>query len=148
MRRIIRCDGRDRGQAIVEVALVVPFLMILLLGAIDLGRLAQVDTVLASAARAGAQYGSLNLVTADDAAGMRTAATNDAPTTAIAVTAAQFCTCYGSSTTVTCTATPCSTTHRLLFVTVTASATFNPIFHFTMKNALALSRTATLEVGQ
>jgi Flp pilus assembly protein TadG len=127
-----------------------PLLLLLLLGAIDLGRLAKFDTALASGARAGAQYGSLNLETADDLTGMQTAADNDMSNlslSGITVTPSTYCTCLGSV--VSCTATACaSPNHRLLFVSVSVTGTFTPLFRYFSSTATARTRTASLEVGQ
>jgi Flp pilus assembly protein TadG len=46
--------GRSRGQALVELALVTPVLMVLLLGAVDLGRLFYAKITVTNAAREGA----------------------------------------------------------------------------------------------
>jgi Flp pilus assembly protein TadG len=147
MQRLVKADA---GQAVLEAAICLPILCLLLVGVIDLGRLSQFDTKLASAARAGAQYGAQNLETADDLTGQQVAAENDisnmAGTTATA--SAPFCTCYGSTGNVSCTATACSTSHRLLFVSVKVSGTFKPMFNYFINTATLHSRTATLQVGQ
>jgi len=139
----------ERGQALVEIALCVPLLMLFLIGAIDLGRLSQFDTTLESAARAGAQYGSLNLVTANDGTGMTTAAQNDLPSWAsnFTVSPSSYCQCPGGAA-ASCTATACSTSHRLLYVSVSVTGTFRPFFHYFTGTAVARTRTATLQVGQ
>jgi Flp pilus assembly protein TadG len=144
-----RFRNAERGQALIEVALVLPLLFVLLVGTIDLGRLAQFDEQLASAARAGAQYGSLNLVTANDSTGMTAAAISAAPAlSGVTVpSAGYYCTCANGSA-VTCTGTACASTHRLLYVRVTTTATFHPFFHYFINLATARSRTAILEVGQ
>jgi Flp pilus assembly protein TadG len=147
--KAVRKFGRaESGQALLETAIVAPALCFLLVGAIDLGRFSQFDTRLASAARAGTQYGSQNLVTAADTAGMETAATNDAPGAGFSAVASHYCTCAGSSTQVSCTAGACSSSHRLLYVSVTVTGTFKPIFSFFSGEAGSHSRTATVEVGQ
>jgi Flp pilus assembly protein TadG len=149
MSLVRRFSQSGSGQAVLEVALVAPFLLALMIGIIDLGRASQFDTQLAAAARAGVQYGAQNLVTADDVTGMENAAKNDAAgLTGISAVASNYCQCAGSASVVTCSATGCSSTHRLLYVTVTASATFHPVFKWLMGGAATRSRTATLQVGQ
>jgi Flp pilus assembly protein TadG len=69
---------RQRGQAMIETAMVLPILMILLLGIIEVGRYAYLAIVVASSARAGAIYGAQNLVDAVNTAGIAAAAQNDA----------------------------------------------------------------------
>jgi Flp pilus assembly protein TadG len=138
----------ESGQAVLEIALFMPFLLLFLVGAIDLGRLSQFDTKLTSGARAGAQYGSLNLETADDSTGMTTAAQNDMTgMTGITVSPSKYCTCVGGGTT-TCTGTACSSSHRLLYVSVTVTGTFHPLFKYFSSTSVSRSKTATLQVGQ
>ena len=66
----------DRGAALVELALVAPTLLLLVLGAVELGRAYFVNLEVVNAAHAGAEYGSLNPT---DTAGITTAATQSAP---------------------------------------------------------------------
>lgn len=51
--------SRRRGQAVIEIALVVPIFVMLLLGMIDVGYLYNKQLVLTDAAREGARLGSL-----------------------------------------------------------------------------------------
>lgn len=55
MKRLRRLG---RGQSIVEMALVTPLLMLLLLGAIDVGRAMAVKIAVTNASREGARYAS------------------------------------------------------------------------------------------
>jgi Flp pilus assembly protein TadG len=146
MQRLVRADS---GQAILEVALAIPFLIAILVGIIDLGRLAQFDTLLTTSARAGASYGALNLVTANDIAGMKAAAQSDPPSWAsITANASNFCKCADGSST-SCTATACSANHRLLYVSVTTSGTFRPIFKWLLATSVtAKTKTVVMQVGQ
>ncbi|HWH24944.1 MAG TPA: TadE family protein [Candidatus Limnocylindria bacterium] len=50
---------RDAGQALVEFAVVLPLLLVLLLGMIDLGRVVWAHDTAANAAREGARYASV-----------------------------------------------------------------------------------------
>ena len=61
----------SRGQAIVEFALVLPFLVLLFFGLIDVGRAIYVGNAAAQAAREGARWGSVQ-GRAADAAGRAT----------------------------------------------------------------------------
>jgi Flp pilus assembly protein TadG len=49
--------GRDRGQALVEMALMLPVLVLLLVGIFDLGRAVWLSNSLAMAVREGTRYG-------------------------------------------------------------------------------------------
>jgi Flp pilus assembly protein TadG len=55
-----RLRGFSRGQALVELALIAPILLLLLLGAIDLGRVWQSQITIENAAREGAMEGIFN----------------------------------------------------------------------------------------
>jgi Flp pilus assembly protein TadG len=121
--RAIRGDSRraSPGQGLVELALVLPVLLLLFAGAADLGRALTAYIELGSAAREGAAYGSQNHGTVDDTAGMVAAAQAAAPDI------------WGTVPTVT--ATGCSVldnacsgdSYGYSFVTVNASYTFTPI---------------------
>lgn len=68
----------EAGSAFVELALVLPLLCLVLIGSVELGRMAYAAIEVSNAARAAVAYGSLNLVTAADTAGMSAAAAEDA----------------------------------------------------------------------
>jgi len=72
--RAPRYDRASRGQSLAEFALVLPFLLILVLAAIDYGR-AYFDYVsVTNAARTGASYASAGPESAADTTGIRNAA--------------------------------------------------------------------------
>jgi Flp pilus assembly protein TadG len=50
---------RQTGQAVVELALMLPLLILILVGIFDLGRIYQAQVTLTNAAREGARYGSI-----------------------------------------------------------------------------------------
>ena len=128
----------ERGQALVETALVFPILILLLLGAGELARVAYASIEVANAARAGVAYGAQNFGTSVDKTGIQNAASTDAGdlsatlTTTAAITGvcsnpAVSCTGTGS----TCTNTDCSDAgdHIEHILTVTTSASFDPLIH-------------------
>jgi len=53
----VEVRDRDRGQSVVEFALILPVLLLILLGTIDFGRLYYSYVTVANAARVGAEYG-------------------------------------------------------------------------------------------
>jgi Flp pilus assembly protein TadG len=59
MGRLLRARAPRRGQAMVEFALVLPILVLIIFGLVDLGRAVYVNNSLAEAARDGARYGSV-----------------------------------------------------------------------------------------
>jgi Flp pilus assembly protein TadG len=71
--------GRRRsqgGQAMVELAVAIPLLMIVIVGAVDFGTACYISIEVTNAARAGAQYGAQNAITLTDIPGMELAAKN------------------------------------------------------------------------
>ena len=98
-----------------ELALSLPLLLMMFLVVVETGRAFYIAISVANAARAGVQYGSQNLSTAADNAGMQSAATNDAPNiTGMTAVATHFCKC-SDGTASTCLATDCAGSHRLLY---------------------------------
>ncbi|NIR45886.1 MAG: hypothetical protein GWM93_17065 [Gemmatimonadetes bacterium] len=83
-RRFARVPGPLRGllrgaagNVTIEFGFVILFMASLALGAVDFGRLGLRKIAVTNAARAGAQYGTQDMVTAQDVAGMIQAARND-----------------------------------------------------------------------
>lgn len=60
MKHRVTPGGRQRGQSLVEMALVLPLLLLILLGIVDLGRVFNAYIVITNASREGALYGSFN----------------------------------------------------------------------------------------
>ena len=69
----------DVGQAFVELALVLPALILLLLGAAEVGRLAYANIEISNAARAGVAYAMQSSTFASNSTGINNAAKQDAP---------------------------------------------------------------------
>ena len=69
----------SNGQSLVEFALVVPLMLLLLMGAIEIGRAAYFAIAVSNAARSAVQYGAQSPVTASDNPGIQQAALDDAP---------------------------------------------------------------------
>jgi Flp pilus assembly protein TadG len=148
LRNLLRGNA---AQSLAEFALLTPILFVLLLGAVDVGRYTHFRILLGNGAHAGANYGSMNVVTAADSTGISTAATNDASTiSGMSVVPTYACSCSdGSVTNSTCTTTMCSASHRLLAVTVVTSATFKPLFNYPfIGSQLTVSQSATQQVPQ
>jgi Flp pilus assembly protein TadG len=138
--------SKDAGQSLIELALTLPLLVLLLIGAAELGRLAYYAIEVSNAARAGVAYGAQNHVTASNFTGMQTAAINDARNiTLTTTTATNSCACSPSySATSACSTTfSCSGTNRIIeYVQVNTTATVSPIFHYP-----GVSKTYTLNGG-
>ena len=131
--RLLRAGSA--GQALVELALTMPLLLLILLGAIELARVAYVAIEVSNAAEAAVRYGAQNSGTATDTTGMQAAAAADAGDIGLEpITVAPTCGCAdGSVTSDTCgpdggysctTGAPAVET-----LNVTTSKTFDPLIH-------------------
>lgn len=141
-----RLFSSNEGASLVETALTVPFLLVLLLGAIDFGRAYYMDMEIEGAAQAAAAYGSSNPA---DTTGMQSAATSDAPNVpGLTVSTATYgCECSdGSSYSASCSAIPtCSGTNSVYVVKETVSATYRPWFPWPgIPSSMVLSRSASM----
>src|SRR5579862_967730 len=155
-----RVMSQQRGQALLEVALVTPLLLLLLVGTIELGRFAYFGILVGNAARAGAAYGAQSPAQSADAPSICNAASNDfqgssspcSGTTSsgsngtITITSSNSCACddggtLSSGTTLCSTTTnpsilttiaACGTSggHWAVMVAVTAQGTFSPLFKY------------------
>lgn len=105
MRKKDQRKGRipaESGQSLIEMALMLPFLLLLSLGVIELGRFAYLGILVGNAAHAGAFYGS-HVGTALNGTGIQQAAVNDflsngQPSSALAVTSFAECGCDSAGT--------------------------------------------------
>lgn len=136
------------GSALVEFAVVTPFLVLLLIGLIDVGRYTYYGILAAHAARAAVQYGSENLVTAADTTGMKNAASQDAQNlsnwtvsaTAICMLNNQVTTCPASNS--------LSVSPNLVYyVQVTVTGSFSPLIAYPgIPTNVPVTATTTMRV--
>lgn len=125
---------RQGGQSLVELALVVPLLLLLLVGVIEIGRFAYYSILVSNAARAGAQYGAQSLATAADTLGIQQAAQSDGQgitTPTLTINPVQRCGC--SATTLGSCGAPIvcvKPEHPLVYVQVTTIGSFNSLFKY------------------
>lgn len=153
-----RCQVARRsesGQSLVEVALLLPFLVLMMLGVIELGRYAYIGILVGNAARAGAAYGIESLPQSVDTANIFLAAQNDFQNngqSGLTVTSSVSCGCDsgGSLTSSACTgagAGSCASGHWVVIVSVTASGTFNSLFNYPgISSSITISRTSSMRV--
>ncbi len=140
----------EGGQALVELALVMPIFVLLLIGAAEFARLAYASIEVSNAARAGIQYGAQNRITAMDISGMAQAAANDGSNiTSLQATASNFCVC-SNGTSITCANAAANCTARILeYVQVNTSAVVNPLFYCPgLPKTFTLQGQATMRVEQ
>src|SRR5580658_2576967 len=101
--------GSRRGQAVVELALTSPFLLLFTLVASDACRVYYTSIAVNNAAKAGAQYGAQSLAKSGDLTGIQNAALADASQIyGISANASVYCECpnepgsFSCDSTVTC----------------------------------------------
>lgn len=133
-----------KGQTMVEIALVLPALALLLVLVADFARVFYAAIGVASAARAGVQYGAQNYTTAINFYAIQQAALNDGQNVSgLTAEAKDFCMCNGSK--VVCSPPQCA--EPQLFVQVKTKATFNTLLRYPgIPSQLPLSSTAVMEV--
>ena len=135
----------QRGSAILETGLVLPVLMLMVCGAVDLARVFHAGILVEGAARSGVQRGSLSL--GDGAIDkMNQAAESDTSgqgITGITVSSRTFCGCTDSTAEVSCTTATCSGAIPGGYVETTASYTFRPLIAYPgVPSQIVLSRSA------
>jgi Flp pilus assembly protein TadG len=143
----ILSNSSQRGNAIVEFALVLPVLITVTFGIVDVGRYAYYSIVVSNAARAGAAYGAQNDRTAGDTTGIQSAVTADAGSEASSLnTPTTTPICYNSSnSTISCGTGGSSIATE--YVQVTVSGTFKPLLKYpTVPGQMTISDTATMRV--
>lgn len=143
IKRFIRSD---RGASMAELALLAPVLIFLVIGVIEIGRYMFFGILAAHAAEAGAKYGSQNLYTAQDNAGIISAAKIDGqslsqwsvnPSHTCAQNAAIAGTCL--------TGTPSPGT--IYYVTVQVTGRFQSLLNYPgIPTSIPVSATATMRV--
>jgi len=124
---------RDVGQAMVELALLMPIFVLLIVGAAEFGHLAYAAIEVANAARAGGAYGAQNHITASDNTNIQLAATDDgANVTSLTATSSHFCSCStGGSVSCTNALASCPSPARIIeYVQVNTAASVSPIFNY------------------
>ena len=67
----------EGGQSMIEFALMLPFLMLLSIGIVEIGRAAYISIVVTNGATAGVEYGAQDVSTASDYMSMQQSAAND-----------------------------------------------------------------------
>ena len=112
----------ERGQSLVETALVFPLLIAMLVGAVEMARVIYASIAVANAAKAGAQYACKNGYTAQDTSGISTAASDEAPNLTVNTTSSFACSC-SDGTASTCQNNDCPNSHIEETITVNTSAT-------------------------
>jgi Flp pilus assembly protein TadG len=159
------------GQALIELAFLMPILAGMCLGVIELGRYAYISILIGNAARGGAAYGAQSLSQSVDTVGIANAAkydfagttsgatkTNGQLVSKLTVTSAVSCGCDSAGTTTSAVCDPSVNPsagtcagggHWVVVVSVTASGTFSALFNYPwIPSSITLTRVSSMRVAQ
>ena len=155
----LKCLGEEVGSAMVETSFSISFLLVILLGIVEFGRVAYASIVVSNAAHAAAQYAaqgtdyvSDNDNTSAQNGGIQTAAQNEAgwvysqnkDTFTTTANLSYICSDGSASTGLT---SDCKTSQIERIVAVTTTVTFKPLIHMPgMPTAFKLTGGATQKV--
>ncbi len=150
--------SQQSGQAMIETALSSLFLILLLLGGIELGMVAYAAIEVANSAKAAAQYAAMNggawAPTGLDTVGMLAAAQADAGNLVSNIsftsppTYACRCTGAGLPNCGTAPPTGCTGSHLIVTIQVQTQATYTPLVHAIGFDSIVLKGSAQQEVLQ
>jgi Flp pilus assembly protein TadG len=158
LRRRLSIRHSQSGQSLVEVAMMLPFLVLLLLGVIEIGRYAYISILVGNSARAGASYGIQSLAQSVDTNGIIAAADNDFKSNGqnvsnLTVTSSVSCGCDSNGTVspaacVGVGAGTCAAGHWTVTLTVAASGTFAGLFNYPgIPPSITVSKSASMRVN-
>jgi Flp pilus assembly protein TadG len=128
--QILRTHAAERGDALVEMAILLPLLTLLLLGAFEVALAVYTSIEVSSAALAGVQYGAQSAAAAGDTTGIQNAAAADAANISLSTpTVSKSCICANGASS-TCLSTDCSGSYIETILKVQTQATFSPVIRF------------------
>lgn len=157
IKNLLRCQA---GQALVELALTVPLLFLLVIGAGEIARMAYYAIITENAAHAAALFAAQNAITASDTTDITTVADSEASSIggskAITVSPPNYsCTCFNpkagtNSTMTTCSASCPSPDTVLESVQVNTQSKVATWFHYPglAGSTFTVYGSATMSVGQ
>ena len=141
---------RDRrGNVSIEMAFLVTFLLVLVMGAYDFGRLAMEQSGVTQAARAGAQFAVLDQANAADDAGIIQAARDEAEDPTLIVAPDSFCRCPGTTAKDPACAICPDGQYAPLYVEVTVTDTLDMLFDYPglpEPSSYTMTSTSTMRV--
>jgi len=145
---------RDSGSSTAELALILPVMVGLLLGALDYARVFYTAQAVTHAVSVGAMYGAQSLANSQDSAGMISAATAAATDiSGFSATAARSCTCWSASAGTetamgTCTSTCTSPSIVRIYVTVTGTGNFSTFVNYPgIPGTVGINRVARMRAN-
>lgn len=140
----------------VEMAVILPLLLIVLLGAVDFARIGYLSVVVSGAANAGARFGAQSVDNASNTSGIRKAAVDDLGTvragTPPDVTVERYCACAPGNSRWPCDDAPCppaidSSPQPRMFVRVRVESTFSMLFPYPgLPESTLIAREAEMRV--
>jgi Flp pilus assembly protein TadG len=139
----------ESGTSLIEFALTAPFMCLLLIGIIEIGRFTFFAILAANAARAGAQYASQNLGTAINVAQIQSAAKQDGQNLSNwTVTASALCS-TGGSVPVPCNAAGTAPPQNIVYyVKVQVAGTFTSLLTYPgLPHSLPISGSTVMRVS-
>jgi hypothetical protein len=156
LRRLVGRLSDDTAQSLIEVYVVLPIMMFILVGAVEMARVGYASIEVMNAASAGVQYGAQNPVTAMDSAGILVAAQKDAANITVTLSAGsptRSCVCSNNPSApppfCATTGTACPGSNPETILTVTTQTSFNPGFHLSgFPTSFTLQGTAVQKVMQ
>ncbi len=151
-RRDIGRSG-ESGQALIETAISLTILILILIGSVEIGRIAWASIQVTNAAKAAVQYGDIDTLNSQDTTGMQNAAANEAPAipnlgpnTNITTT----CICSDMSACLIASSTVrdrCPGSSEVDTLNVTATDNFDPLIHLPgMPTTFTIDGTAVQQV--
>jgi Flp pilus assembly protein TadG len=149
--RKLKNGQSSAGQALVELTLLAPLLLLILLGTIGFGRVFFHTMGLAHAARAGAAYGAQSVAKSTDIAGMQKAAEDaaarDLGTINVTPAPTRYFQCGTDPATSTEPASCADGKPAKIYVEVTVQKTFDTYFNFPgIPSSVNISRKAIMRV--
>ena len=150
---------RQRGSVLAEFAVCIPVILLMVLGAIDFGRVWTLATASANAAQAGAQYGAQSVPLSADLVGIRAAVVSDLQSSVVlragaddggpvitdfTITPERYCEC-SNGVGIGCTDTCFGGAKPLVFVSVQVASTFKTLFDYPgIPSEIPVTRAAVL----
>lgn len=139
----------DSGQALLELAVMLPVALMFLAGIVDFGRYANASIQVTHAARAGVQYAAQSRVTASNTAQIVQAAQADAPGISnLTVTPSYYCTCADGSSS-TCQPSDCQASRIIEYSRVDTAAQMQSLIPYPgLPQSFAVKGMAIMRVSQ
>lgn len=148
-KRNAKRSSRNRGAAIAELAVALPVLTLMLLGAVDFARVWVQSTAVENAAHAGAQYGAQTTSHAADSNGIYNTVMADLNDSAVSeetfdVNSQRYCEC-ADGTSIDCDTGTCTTGGVHMYVRVRVNSMFTTLIDYPgLPHQIDVSREARI----